>query len=503
MGNGIYLIKMIKRNKENLIVGLLMTFLSFVFLLESPLHPWIGGDTRTDSGVFKAVAFMMERGYMPYRDSFDHKGPLIYILNWIGNRISAYRGVWVIEFIFMTGTFFVIYKIARLKCSVGSSVLVTLCSGSLLFEYFDGGNFVEEYAMIFIAIALYSFLDYLMNQKVTKIRLLICGAGLGATLLLRANMISVWIVFPLFIFVKMVMEKNWDTLKYLLFWFVSGMCIVIIPILIWLAVNRSLVPFWENYIVFNKIYISEQGGRASFTAKWEAYIYYLNRNVIIISLGAVAYMCTIKEKAINMVYLAYMLITLLFICLSGMMPPHYGIILVPMISYPLAALFGEIEKIEFPQVAQTFSIVLSVLFLAGIIFPNWLSRISSVPRIYENRKYEYKSGLNITVSRIVSEKTDTDDAISVYGNWDLIYVLSDRKHATRYSYQFPIGNIVPEIMEEYMEELHEEQPKIIVVEATRYDDNISDFLNNNDYQLIWSQDEANGALIYMKTTPSI
>lgn len=503
MRNGIYLMKIIKSNKENVIVGLLMAFLSFVFLLESPLHPWIGGDTKTDSSVFKTVALMMEKGYMPYRDSFDHKGPLIYILNWIGNRISSYSGIWVIEFIFMTGTFFVIYKIARLKCSGGSSVLVTMCSASLLFDYFDGGNYTEEYAMIFIAIALYSFLDYLINQKVTRIRLLICGVGLGATLLLRPNMISVWVVFSLFIFVKMAMEKNWNMLKYLVFWFVSGMCVVIVPVLIWLAVNHSLVPFWENYIVFNKTYISEQGGRALFTAKWEAYIYYLNTTVIIISLGFVAYMCTIKEKVINMVYLAYMLITLWSICLSGMMPRHYGMILVPMISYPMATLFGEIEKIESPQVALTFSVVLRVFFLAGIILPTWLSRISTVPRIYENRKDEYKSGLTITVSSIVNKKTDIDDAISVYGNWDLIYVLSDRKHATRYSYQFPIGSIAPEIMEEYMEELQEEQPKIIVVQGKHHDGNISDFLNSNCYQLIWSQEEENGALIYMKVTPSI
>lgn len=502
MRNDIYLMKMIKRNKENAIVGLLMAFLSFVFMLESPLHPWIGGDTKADSAVFKTVVLMMERGYMPYRDSFDHKGPLIYILNWIGNRISAYRGVWVIEFIFMMGTFFVIYKIARLKCSVGSSVIVTLCSVSLLFEYFGGGNYTEEYAMIFIAMALYIFLDYLINQKVTRIRLLICGACLGATLLLRANMISVWIVFSLFIFVKIVMEKKWDTLKNLVLWFASGMCIVIIPILIWLAVNHSLVPFWENYIVFNKVYISEEGGRALFAAKWESYVYFLNTTIFIISFCAVAYMCRIRDKAINMAYLAYMLITLLFICLSGKKYEHYGMILVPMLSYPMASLFGEIEKIELPQVVQMRSIVLKVFFLAIIILPDWLSLISSVPEIYENREYENRSELALTVSSIVSGKTDIDDAISVYGNWDLIYVLSDRKHATRYSYQFPIGTVVPEIMEEYMKELHEEQPKIIVIHSIWYDDNITGFLNNNDYQLIWSEDGGNGALIYMKVTPS-
>lgn len=172
-----------------------MAIMSFFFMLKSPLHPWIGGDTGTDDSVFKTVALMMEKGYMPYRDSFDHKGPLLYILNWIGNKISSYSGIWVIEFLFMTGTFFMIYKISRLKCNISSSIIVTMFSVSLLFEYFKGGNLTEEYAMIFIAIALYIFLDYLINHKVTKIRLLVCGFSFGAVLFLRANMIPVWIVF--------------------------------------------------------------------------------------------------------------------------------------------------------------------------------------------------------------------------------------------------------------------------------------------------------------------
>lgn len=486
------------KNKENFIIIVLMIILAFIFLLKSPLHPWIGAETGIDSSVFKTVAIMMEKGYMPYKDSFDHKGPLLYILNWIGDRISRYRGIWVIEYIFITGTFFMLYKISRLKCGISSSVIVTMVSISLLFQYYKEGNYTEEYAMLFIAMAIYIFLDYLFNQRITKIRLLICGFGLGATLLLRANMVSVWVVFSFLIFGQMVINRKWNILKHLVFWFVSGMCIAIIPILIWLAVNNSLLDFWESYIVFNKVYISAEGGRASFTAKWNSYISFFNTAVFIVSFSIAAYMCKIKDKVINTAYVIYMLITLLLVCLSGMTYGHYGMVLVPMFAYPIALLFGEIEKIEFSQIAQTISIILKVYFLANIILPNWLSLIASMPAVYESREDEHKSGLAITVSTIISENTDIDDAISVYGNWDLIYVISNRKHATRYSYQFPVGQVMPEIMEEYMKELQEEQPKLIVLAKGTYNDNIINFLNSNCYHLIWSQDEIDGVLIYVK-----
>lgn len=47
------------------IAMLVCAIVSFFFLLNSPLHPWNGTEPATDSSVFKAIAFMMEKGYMP------------------------------------------------------------------------------------------------------------------------------------------------------------------------------------------------------------------------------------------------------------------------------------------------------------------------------------------------------------------------------------------------------------------------------------------------------
>ena len=60
---------------------------------------------------------------MPYRDSFDHKGPLLFIINFLGNKISSYRGIWVFELLFMVITIFILYKIARMSCKIVTSYL--------------------------------------------------------------------------------------------------------------------------------------------------------------------------------------------------------------------------------------------------------------------------------------------------------------------------------------------------------------------------------------------
>ena len=102
--------------QEKFIAFIISCIVALLFGFNSPLHPWVGSEAYTDSSVFKTVALMMEHGYMPYRDSFDHKGPILYIINLIGNSISQYRGIWVIEIIFLTVTFYMLYKISRLSC---------------------------------------------------------------------------------------------------------------------------------------------------------------------------------------------------------------------------------------------------------------------------------------------------------------------------------------------------------------------------------------------------
>lgn len=489
-----------KNNTKNIVLILLMGILSFVFLLNSPLHPWIGSDSDIDSSVFKTVVLMMEKGYMPYKDSFDHKGPLIYALNWLGNRISQYKGIWVIEFLFLTATFTLMYKISRLKSGVSSSILSVLTAGSLLFQYFEGGNFTEEYAMMFISMSLYIFLDYLLNNKITKIRLMLCGFGLGATLLLRANMISVWVVFCLLILGQTLQKKDWNKLKGFICWFMIGLCICVGPILIWLAANDALLSCWESYIVFNRAYTSTEYGAASLAAKWSSCIYFFNTAVFVIAFFIVIYLCKLGNRVLNFAYLFYMVITLGFICMSGQEYGHYGMIIVPMITYPIASLFSEVEKIKDANLFWVASVCINIFLLTTIIMPDWLSLVAEIPTIYESKNSENRSEISMEIRDMVDGYTDPDDTISVYGNWDFLYVMCNRKHATRYSYQFPISQIMPRIMDEYMLELKQESPKLIVIQPHRYDENIADFLESNEYDLIWSQnrDDMDGASVYVK-----
>ena len=55
----------------------------------SPLNPFVSNAVPgQDSSVFIYVGNILKRGLMPYKDTFDHKGPLLYLLEYAGLFIS-------------------------------------------------------------------------------------------------------------------------------------------------------------------------------------------------------------------------------------------------------------------------------------------------------------------------------------------------------------------------------------------------------------------------------
>lgn len=471
--------KMLNRNKEALLVLFFVAVWSFFFLIYSPLHPWANYAVTSDSSTFKTVALMMQKGYMPYKDSFDHKGPLLYIINWVGNQISYYRGVWVIEYAFMTGTVYLMYRIARFQVKPLSAAFTTLISTSLLFQYFDRGNLSEEYAMLFIAAGIYIFLDYFKNDVISPARLAISGFCFGAVALLRLNMIALWIAFCIAVFVGIAVRREWRKLGNFVLWFSVGAAVIFVPIVVWLAANGALEQGWKDYIVFNLIYTSA-GDNA---AKWNSFFTFANTKVFILATIGILY--NLKNRVyLNITYFISMILSLMLCCMAGRTYDHYGMVLVPLVAYPVSLIFQNMESIENAETSKMIGVILAVYAVSAIIAPSEIEWINRIPAQYQVRNgdglLEFRD-----LTNMITEYTDENDAISVYGNIDCVYVLSQRKHATRYSYQFPIGEVRPEILDEYFAQLAEELPPLIIVTSEHSDDRILDFLKENNYSYIW------------------
>ncbi|MBO7451529.1 MAG: glycosyltransferase family 39 protein [Clostridiales bacterium] len=486
----------IVKNKENILAFLVSGLFALIFAFESCINPWLKIEAWTDSSVFKTVALMMERGYMPYRDSFDHKGPVLYFINFLGNKIDLYSGVLLIEVIAITITFFVMYKISRLSCGIIASLVTTLTASSLLFAYYESGNYSEEFAMPCIAIALYIFIDYLLNNKISKLRLIASGICLGTVLMLRPNMISVWIVYCVLILVVLLIKKEFKKLGGFVSFFFIGVAVVIVPILIWLIAKDDLEYFINDYIIFNMKYISSGGDRNLFYTKWGAFFKFARSSIYVIAFVSILFHLK-QKKVLNISYLIYLVFTVMLMVMSGEQYGHYGMILVPAVVYPISLAFSTVEKIKEIEISRAIIILASLYLFSAAIAPEWIETISTIPEIFEKRNEDHFDEDTRDIINIIEMNTDKDDKISVYGNWDLLYVTTNRAHATRYSYQFPVGQVMPEIMDEYFKSLKNEKPSIIVVQNGYYDEDIQTFLEKNAYEMIYSSNPDNPEASHM------
>ncbi len=470
-----------KNIMESLYIIAMFFIVAFFFTLNSPSHLWINDAPYTDSSVFKTVTLMMRNGYMPYLDTFDHKGPLLYLINYLGDIISINKGIWVIEMITLTITFYMFYKIANLKCKKGVSIFVSLIASTLLSNYYEGGNYCEIFALPFISFATYVFLDYVLNKRTNNYKVLLCGLCFGSVLMLRPNMIGVWFIFCFYIFIKNIIRKEFKELLIFIEFFLLGVLLIIAPILIWLYKNNALKAFYDVYIVFNGSYSANADRLTHISNIWYLFFDFINEKIILIAFITIIY-SIIKEK-INIIYLIYMMVTMLLICMSGNHYGHYMIVFVPAIIYPFSYLFAYIDKMDKNKICN---FVIITYLLVSTVLPQNLSTIKNLMYIYANRDVDRASQNLIDISNMVIDNTDVNDKISVYGNLDYIYIRSNRLHATRYSYQFPIGQISMKIMDDYFMQLNEEKPTIIVIQDGFYNDRIDAFLKENNYSLIWN-----------------
>ena len=112
----IYSEKINKTTKKNTsIIICCFVIFSFITILiscysTSPLHKNSYG---IDSPIFMNMGKGILNGDIPYRDLFDHKGPLIFYIDALGWKLFGNTlGIFIIEVIFMTVDMFFIYKIS-------------------------------------------------------------------------------------------------------------------------------------------------------------------------------------------------------------------------------------------------------------------------------------------------------------------------------------------------------------------------------------------------------
>ncbi len=500
---------------KKLLIILVLSIVAFCICMQSPLDIFsYTGEAGTDSSVYKYIGWMMSEGYVPYRDYFEHKGFLLYFINYVGILISYDYGIWFIELVFMFITVTLVYMIARKFVNQVRSIFIVLLSSIPLYEYLQGGNLSEEYALAFELAALYVFIDFFIypqkytdtqkgvgcsknnlaqillcsGNSVFDLRVAICGLCFAAVFFIRANMTALWVVFCPMVFIQCIrMRKSCKLINFMIS-FIIGILVISLPTLVYLGCNDALGDFFHDYWSFSRLYITDDV-RASLINKIDSFFTFFNTIWVLLAfviMGSVIGNKIAKKQStfFEVGYVFYMVVNLIFICLSGQHFKHYGMTVIPMLIYPYCMMYKHLVS-KAGNDAKS-EILITGYLLINCVIPSWSNICQSVAEdvlvedsIYTNEAIEY-----------IKEHTTEEDTISVYGNKDIIYNLSRRRSASKYSYQAPIGTVVDaSIMYEYFEDLERTLPKVIVwqkdrIKGTIWAEKMNDFLQDNHYILV-------------------
>lgn len=163
---------------------------------------------RVDQNCFFTVGKGMMTGWVPYRDLFEQKGPLLYFLHGLGYLISpdSFFGVFLLEVVFMTVWFIYLYKIARLYIEPQPAALLVLAAGvfTVAANCFLRGDNAEELCLPLLTAALYHLLLFARRNdgRMAPGILFLHGFLAGCVLWIKYSMLGFWIAWIIMVFLS-------------------------------------------------------------------------------------------------------------------------------------------------------------------------------------------------------------------------------------------------------------------------------------------------------------
>lgn len=414
-----------------------------------------------DSSVFLYIGQRMTEGKIPYRDLFDHKGPLLYWIEYFGLHImgGSFTGVWLLEVLNMMVTIAMMIRLGRTLETERSSIYLAViaCLGICGWKVWQGGNYTEEYALPWITYAVFIFFSFFQTKTYRGYQIVLLGVSFMAVFLLRANMIAAWVSMMPLVLILLLKDRRYLDIGICVLLFLIGAALVLIPVLYKAAKTDSLDALWKDYIIFNFAYTGKAKGTVG--EKLELLLYFAK----VLWPGTIALIMSLVILFKNKVLwlnVFFFLISLYSAAMSGRGYYHYAIVILPALLLPLTECFSLMNQFLLRRqkagkrfLEQRTIILLSfLLILAGAV-------------IYRHISSGTKD--QNPVADYIKTVTKREDDVLILGNSCWYYLQAERKTENRFFYQLPPLNISEELYHEFERELKVHPSDLIILPGSK------------------------------------
>ncbi len=246
-------------NKIDLLVIIICLLIAFFFLLiatkSSPLYPF---NDWADANISFTMGKGMMNGKIPYRDLFDHKGPLFYIIFGLAYLISneTFLCVFIFEVLSFSIFLFFSFKLINLylKTKYAIITLPILAASIVNLSNFTHGGSVEQFCLPLLTISLYHLFDYFENSypyPISNKIVLINGVIAGCILWIKFSLLGFWFGWIAAIFIGMFAKQEVVRAIKAMFVFLLGILIATLPWLIYFGSNHAIFDLLNAYFMFN------------------------------------------------------------------------------------------------------------------------------------------------------------------------------------------------------------------------------------------------------------
>lgn len=488
----------------------------------APLAPAFDGPWRYDPAIFAYEGALVRAGGMPYVTFWDHKGPLIYLINAAGLSISGGHiwGVWAAGLVAILAAAGMGYRAMRDAAGPTGALVGVLFFLFALSGIETASNMTEQYALPLSWGAALVLVHWSRAQCSTFRSALVLGA-LGALLvLLRANLVGAVATAALVMTAVLLRNRQGAALLRLVAGMALGACAVSVPVVVWLARGHALHAFWDQAILYNLLYAHTDWTQRAVAATAGVWLATVTAPLLLPVAGIVLCLWRLQRRpadkpmnddrayrnashVVPLFAVTWPCVELAFASVSGRPFDHYFMMLLPPFALLAAAAIGEGIALAPPRVrghALTRSpLLLATLFALVTIRPVidrfvLRARAGSLPPAAES------SQTMLTASFVQANSAPTGRLL-VWGLAGGVYFLADRPPASRYLFAFPL--LTPgygeRVAPTFLAELRRTPPELIV-DATVSDESVPAL---SRWDATWSYPRTRWQASYRAMTPAL
>ena len=212
-----------------------------------------------DSAVFKTMGLAILKGKIPYVDIFDHKGPILYFINALGQWLIPGRmGIFLLQVMGLSVAMLYWFKTATLFIYKVWSFLSVLIALFIFGGVIQEGNQCEEWMMYFFSIALYYAFYYIVKLSGRTHPLkysILYGLCFGLAFFIRPNdAVAILGGIMTGITVLLIYKKEYKSAVLNALCFAVGFVVVAIPVISYFLYYRAVDEMIYGLLGFNKSY---------------------------------------------------------------------------------------------------------------------------------------------------------------------------------------------------------------------------------------------------------